>query len=414
MIKELRAQRARLVTEARGHIEKPNATVEDQVAFDAAMAEVDRLQVRIDGLVRVDALDKELATAAVTSASEKQNRPVSVDEAVTAVAREKRVLRAMLRGNTGGLTDDERTHYANGMAAVQNAASTGTSTAGGYTIAPEFMRELLIAMKAQGGMRALAREIQTDSGVNLPWPTMDDRSNVATIISENAAVGSDTDLVFGSNTLTGYTYKSGVLLLSLQILQDSAFDFDTLVRDAISGRFVRGQNAHFTTGTGTGQPQGVLTAAPIGVTGATGSTLTCTLDNVLDLIHSVDPVYRQGARFMCHDQTLQMLRKLKDTNGRYLWQPYDNGAVAGPPGDTIWGYPLTINQDTPVMAANAISLAFGNFQNYIIRDILGMQMMVLRERYADYLQVGYIAFCRTDGRLVTAAAPIKTFKNSAT
>jgi HK97 family phage major capsid protein len=404
------------VTEARGFIDKDTPSAEDFASYEAAMKKVDELGRQADALDSQAALEATLSDAHRKTADE---RHISFDQAASDAARivanEKLILRAVLAGNPRLLTTDEqRASYAEKMSGIQNAASTGTAAAGGATIAPEYQRELLIAMKAQGGMRAASRVLSTDTGVDLPWPTMDDRSQVATIVGENTQITADTDLSFGTKTLKGWTYKSGVLLVSRQLMQDSAFDFDGLVQNAIVGRFVRGTNADYTNGAGTAGPQGVTVGAALGVTGATGSTTSVTFDNVIDLIHSVDPVYRPGARFMFHDTTLQALRKLKDSNGRYLWQPWDQGASGAPPGDSIWGYPVTINQDMPVMAANALSIAFGNFQSYVIRDVLDMQMMVLRERYADYLQVGYLAFLRTDGRLVSAAQPIKTYKNSAT
>lgn len=408
---ELLQERAALIASARAFIDKANPTAEENAQFDAAMNRADELKAQADKLNKLAALDATLLNAREVLAADKK---ISRDEAGDQLASEKRVLTALFRNSSEKLSEAEVATFNEYRAGIRNAASTGTAGAGGITIAPGFQRELLIAMKAQGGMRAVSRSLPTDTGVALTWPTMDDRSRVATIIGENTQITADTDLAFSSLTLNSYTYKTGVLLVSLQILQDSAFDFDTLIRDAIAGSFVRGQNAHFTTGTGTGQPQGVTVGAPIGVTAATGGTVTATFDNVLDLIHSVDPVYRPGSSFMFHDTTLQTLRKIKDSTGRYLWQAQDSGVAGSPMADTIWGYPVVINQDMPVMAANALSIVYGDFSNYVIRDVLGIQLTVLRERYADYLQVGYLAFCRTDGRLATAAQPLKTFKNSAT
>lgn len=408
--KALREKRAKIVSDARGLIDKDNPTAEDMAAFDAAMAEADTIKAQIDRIEKADGLAAELGTAIDVHA---EARRISRDQAQDDLAREKRIMTGLLRGGLGALSDEDRAVAAKRIGPIENAAGTGTGAAGGYTIAPAFMRELLIAMKAQGGMRQAARTVATETGVDLPWPTMDDRSQVATIIGENAQIAADTDLTFGSQTLGGYTYKSGVLLVSLQLLQDSAFDFDTTIRDAIAGRFVRGQNAHFTTGDGSGKPSGVITGAALGKTGAAGQTTSITYDDLVDLQHSVDPVYRPGAKFMFHDSTLQVLRKLKDGNGRPLWQPGLAG-LSGPLPDTLLDTPYVINQDMPAMAAGAKSVLYGNFDNYIIRDVLGMQMMVLRERYADYLQVGYIAFMRSDGKLISAAQPIKYYANAAT
>ena len=409
--KELRVARAKLITDARVLLDASDATAESLARANTMLDESDAMLGRIGNIERADALEAGLA-------EQRQNVTdrggPSVDRQVSDLDREKRIMTALLRGDHKGLNDADRQEFVNRLQRVSNAAGTGTSPGGGYTIAPAFQKDLLQRMVAFGGMRQAAQTIETDTGVNLPWPTLDDTANMGSILAENSQVGNDNDLVFGQVSMGAWTYKSGLLLVSLQILQDSAFDFDKLVRNAMATRLARIQNLHFTTGTGVGQPQGVVTGAAQGVVGANGSTTSVTFDNCIDLIHSVDPAYRSGAKFMAHDTTLQALRKLKDNTGRYLWQPYDTGIAGAPPGDSIWGYPLVINQQMPVMAASAKSIVFGDFSNYMIRDVLGMQMMVLRERYADFLQVGYIAFMRTDGRIISAAQPLKYYQNSAT
>jgi HK97 family phage major capsid protein len=270
---------------------------------------------------------------------------------------------------------------------------------------------LLVALKAFGGMRQVARSITTETGAVLPWPTMDDTANMATIIgNENTNLPTDTDLVFSQKSIGAFTYASGPLPVSLQLLQDSAFDFGSIIEQAVVNRFGRKQNADFTTGAGTTLPYGVVTRAAAGTVGAAGQTTSITYADFVKLTHSVDPAYREGARFMFHDSVLQALKLLVDIQGRPLFVP---SIAAGVP-DTIASYPFTINQQMPVMAVNAKSVLFGNFSNYIIRDVLGMQMMVLRERFADNLQVAWLAYMRTSGELVSAASPIKYYANSAT
>lgn len=402
--KELRAKRATIIENARSvyfKIEKP--TAEDNAAFDAAMVDGDAIKAQYERIERARDLEAELAGAAYQAGR-------SVDEVVDDKAREQRFVLAYLRNDVSNMSERDQTAFA---ARIKNAASVGTTTAGGFTVAPDFMRELLVAEKAFGGMRAAARVIPTESGVDLPWPTMDDTANVATIVNENTTGVAGTDLVFGSKTLKAWTYRSGFLPISIELMQDSAFPFDTLIRDAIATRFARGQNTHFTTGNGTTQPQGVITGAAVGATGATGQTLTVTYDDFVELEHSIDPAYRPGSRFMFHDSTLKVIRKLKDSQNRPLWLRTLDGLASGTP-DTIADFPYTINQDMPVMAANAKSILFGNFSNYMIRDVLGLRILRLNERFAENGQVAFVAFQRTDGRLVSAGVPVKWYANSAT
>lgn len=413
--KELRTARADILMKAKAILNAENVTDEQMAEVDRMHAEADALMARIERIERSDSLTADLNdafAARVDGAPRAARVAVSNDPAearAVAIARENRVLRAYLAGTVRALSDEDREHFASRRGQIQAAQST-SNTAGGYTIAPEWSGELLIAMKAYGGMRQVARVISTESGASLPFPTLDDTAQSGSIISENTQITADTDLTFGSVSLGSFTYKTGLLLVSLQLLNDSAFDIDSVVRNAMATRLARKQNADFTTGGGTTLPFGVVTGAASGKVGANGQTLSVITDDLIDLEHSVDPAYRQGARFMMHDSSFKVVKKLKDSQGRPLFLP---GFTVGAP-DTILGYPVSINQDVAVMAASAKSILFGNFQNYIIRDVIGVQMMVLRERFADYLQVGYIAFQRSDGRLVSAASPIKYYANSAT
>jgi HK97 family phage major capsid protein len=404
LAKKLRGERGKLILDARAILNKDDCTPEQMAEADRMMAEADSLMTRIGSIERNDQLAAELAESQSEIAAE---RGVTTGQLDQEKETERRRFLAYVTGNFSKLNDEDRRVMA---LRIQAAGSVGSPGGGGYTVAPDFMRDLLIAQKAFGGMRAAAREIGTTTGVDLPWPTMDDTANVATIVAENTAGVAGTDLGFGSKTLKGWTYRSGYLPISIELLQDSAFDFDSLIRDALAGRFARGQNAHFTTGNGTTQPEGVIVGATNGRTGTTGQTTSIITDDLIELEHSVDPAYRQGSSFMMHDTSFKVIKKLKDSQNRPLFLP---GFTVGA-ADTILGYPVRINQDVAVMAANAKSVAFGNFSNYIIRDILGLRVTRLNERFAENGQIAFIAFQRTDGRLVSAAAPIKFYTNSAT
>jgi HK97 family phage major capsid protein len=289
--------------------------------------------------------------------------------------------------------------------------SVGTNTAGGYTVPPGFSQRITDAMKAYGGMLEVANVITTDSGQPLVWPSADDTGNVGAILAENNAAPTQ-DITFGQKTLGAFMYTSKMVKVSFQLLNDSAFDLNAWLPEKFAQRLGRAINAHFTNGTGGGtQPSGLVPGLSTGKTGATGQTLTVTADDLIDLIHSVDPAYRSGrSRFMLADTSIKVVRKLKDTTGQYLWQP---GLTVGAP-DSILGYGVTINQDMPVMAANAKSIAFGDFNAaYVIRRVQGTQVLRLNERFADALQVGFLSFARYDGNVDDANAA-KLYVNSAT
>jgi HK97 family phage major capsid protein len=434
--KDLREKRAKLVADARAIVNNRRSTAEDVARAERMLSEAGELKTRIDVAERVDSayasLSQEIRRHVLSDGAGFVSDPAR-DKALLAklthgnggsknltdyegeylaatVGRDRRILAAMSKGELRGLSPEDQAHYTAHYRApqVQNAGSTTSTTGGGFTVAPLFEAQLLIALKAFGGVRAAARTLTTPTGATLPWPTLDDTGNAATILGENTAVGAGADLTFGQTAIGAFTYVSGVMPVSLQLIQDAVFDFDSLIESAMALRFARGQNAHFTCGNGISQPQGVATGATLCKTGAAGQTTSVLWTDFLDLEHSVDPAYRKGATWMFNDTVLKAAATFKDGLGRPLWQA---GLEVGAP-DTLLGYPYTVNQDMPLMVPGARSILFGDFSQYLIRDALGLQIMVLRERYADQLQVAWSAFTRADGRLISAAQPIKFYQNS--
>jgi HK97 family phage major capsid protein len=267
-------------------------------------------------------------------------------------------------------------------------------------------------------MLRAAEIVNTESGNPLPWPTVNDTSNVGELLGINTQAANQ-DFTFGIVTLGAFKYSSKVVLVPIELLQDSYFDLNSFLAANLGQRIGRIVNLHLTTGTGTGQPNGVVTAATSGKVGTTGQTLTVIYDDLIDLQHAVDPAYRLSpkAAYMMNDGSLKVVKKIKDTTGRPLWLPYE-GAVLVPGGanmDTLLGYPLVINQDVASMAANAKSILFGDFSKYKVRRVLDIMVLRLVERYADFGQVGFLCFSRYDGNLIDAGThPIQFYQNSAT
>lgn len=214
-----------------------------------------------------------------------------------------------------------------------------------------------------------------------------------------------------------YKYSSKKIALPFELIQDSMFDIEGYIQALLATRIGRITGEHFTTGTGTGQPKGLITAATVGKTAATGGATTVSYDDLVDLEHSVDPVYRAGLAvgYMMHDSTVKALRKLKDTQGRPIFVPgYEQGNPGGAP-DRLLGRPIYINQDVAAMAANAVSIAFGDFSKYLIREV--MDLTLFRMADSGFLlngQIGFVAFNRQGGNLIDVGGAVKTFKNSAT
>ncbi|MCW2767533.1 MAG: family phage major capsid protein [Nocardioides sp.] len=278
------------------------------------------------------------------------------------------------------------------------AQATTSGGAGGYLIPPGYRAIIIEKMKAFGGLLNYATVINTSTGNPLQWPTVDDTGNVGVLQAEGTTV-SPVSLTFGTATLGAYMYTSGIVLASLQILQDSIFPLDTWLPEHLGTRIGRKVAADLISGTGSSQPLGVATNAPVKVTGAAGFGIT--YNNLIDLEHSLDPAYRQNCRFLMNDTTLSVIRKIVDGYGRPLWVPVPVPGMA----PTINGQPYAIDQGMAAPGASTKSILFGDFARaYLVRHVLDMQMVRFGERYMDLLQVGFMAFTRLDATLQDSSA----------
>ncbi len=293
---------------------------------------------------------------------------------------------------------------------IRNAGGVGTGSAGGFTVPPEFRNALIERLKFYSSVRQEAEVITTDSGASIPWMTNNDTANVGAILGENTAV-TEQDVAFGTASLDVYMYTSLLTRISLQLIQDSALDLNSFLPRKLGERIGRIQNQHFTTGTGTAQPLGLVTGGTA-VAAATGNATSFTYDSLIDATLRLDPAYMNGSNlaWMGSQAALGTLRKLKDSQNRPLWEP---SLQVGVP-DSFLGYRFVMNNDMAVPAANAKSLAFGDFRaGYIVRDVTGVQTLRLAERYAEFLQVGFLAFQRSGGTVQDTAA-YTVLQNSAT
>lgn len=279
------------------------------------------------------------------------------------------------------------------------AQSTGTNTAGGYLVPAGFRAKLVERMKEFGGIADVAETITTSEGNPLTYPTIDDTANIAEIVAEGGTFAAGADLVFGTRSLTAYKYMAGgagnlPLKVSWELLQDSAFDVSSFVAKRLGERIARIQAVHWATGTGTGQPQGIVT--PITATAPTIATVSYA--ELLATVLALDPAYRQGARWLMNDATYGTIMGLVDTTGR----PLVNSQVDSISGDIgeprLLGYPVTIDQAMPSKALNAKFLAFGNIsETYVIRRVKDITLVTLNELYAANGQTGFMAWARADG-----------------
>jgi HK97 family phage major capsid protein len=381
-------------------------TAEERTSWDAAEKDLTEATSDKERAERMSALESEARNTAVRPAD--MPMPQETRDAAPEAADKQldKAFTGFLRRGMDGLTSEQRALVGSRLTdlpAEARAEGVATGSAGGYLVPPGFLNNLLIAMKAYGGLLNEVGTIDTATGNPLQWPGADDTANVGAILGENTQV-SQQDIAFTTQTLNAYTYTSKLVLVSLQLMQDSAFDVDGFVSGRLAERIARIKATHIVSGTGTGQPQGIVTGTTTTTTLATGATTTLGsgttgYDSLLDLIHSVDPAYRAlpETKFVAHDSFLKAVRKVKDTQNRPLWQP---DYLGGGDRDLILGYPVVIDNSMATMAANSVSALFGNFRRgYIWRNVLGLQMLRLTERYADFLQVGFLGFMRGDGRV---------------
>lgn len=429
--KELREKRANLFTQAQEILdtareEKRELTDEERQTFDRIHDDIDRLGEEARRIERHEDLQRELEESRGVVAGRQDMRGDQLpgagdldnldDEERT--RQEEAAFRAWLQGGMADLTPEQRSAMQQRFQQLPpeaRALSTGTGSAGGYTVPEGFETRLEEAILAYGGMMEAAEVIPTQDGAPFPWPTADDTDNVGKRIGENTEVKGAPDAdwpgdpSFGQVMFGAHMYSSGIVKVPIQLLQDNAVGLEGRLVDWLSIRIARKVNAETTandpsTPAQNGGPTGILVGATLGHT--TDSATAIAYEDLVALEHAIDPAHRRapGVRWMFHDQMLRTLKGLKDEEGRPLWLP----GVAVREPDTILGYRYTINQDMSTPEASAKAILFGDLKKYKIRVVRGVAMVRLAERYAEFLQVGFMAFQRFEGQLVDAGSnPVK-------
>lgn len=309
----------------------------------------------------------------------------------------KRLADLSERAQAGLLTDQEQAMFRT-PGELRADMTTATDPA---AIPTGFVSAVEVAMIAEGGMREVSQVIRTATGNDLPFPTVNDTGNTGELVAEAVAVA-ELAAAISSLTIEAFTYSSKMIPLSLELLQDEAVNIESLVGGLAGQRIARILNTHLTTGDGAAKPKGVVTAATLGKTFAAVAAVTYL--ELLDLKHSVTGPYRRNARWMFKDSTLLALKKLVDSQNRPLWAA---GIGEGSP-DLLDGDPYTTNEDMAALATGNKTILYGDFSKYLLRDVLDVQLVVLRERYAEKRVVGMFAFSRHDGDLLDAGTrPIK-------
>lgn len=282
------------------------------------------------------------------------------------------------------------------------AQGVGTDAAGGFTVPETMLTKITERMKAFGGLAEHVETITTDSGEPIRWPTLDDTSNTGVIAAEGTAPATGgADLVFGEKTLGAFKYVAPgasqlPLRVSLELLQDSGFDIQGLVTRKLAERIARVQAVDWVNGVGTTEPFGIITNTTTEV-----EKDALTYADLVDIVHSVDPAYRVGAKWAFNDATLALVEKLEDEYGRPLLGSTNNGISSGLPNTTLLGYPVVVDQAFASVGAPDSGNRYAVFGDlaagYVIRRVKDVTLIVNPYSRANEGQVEYTMWARADG-----------------
>ena len=324
-----------------------------------------------------------------------------------------------MRSGIRSLSNDQVDMLEKNLSTEARAATASSTTVadGGYTIPEDFSNILEKFMAWYGpfagvGMNAPYYQLNSTSGADLPWPTVNDTANAGYLIAESGDITtSSTGFTFGVETLKAYAYTSGLVPVTRQIIQDSGLPFVEIVLGLLAERLGRAKNTACTTGTGDAQPEGVTIGGSQGKWSASATAFTPA--EILDLVYSVDPAYRMSpkAGFMMHPNIVSAIRKLDTSTSNYtqpLWQP---SFAAGAP-DRILGYQYWENAAmASAQATGAKVMLFGDFNKFVIRNVKQVEVIRSEERYVEFLQIAFLGWMRFDSRVINSSA-IKWLENT--
>lgn len=403
---ELQEKRGRLVTQAREALEEIKGNTDESRAkeleerHDKIMAEFDALDANIAREKKLADLEKrEAEERAARRPLPQEGQARGHDEGKQVEYRE--VFRKLVSGvSPGEMSSEERAILRTGY---EERVQSTTNSAGGYTVPVTLANFIIKSMAMWGPMydEDICTSITTSSGEQINMPTIDDTSVAVVKTAEGTALTDDggSDVAVGQKVLNAYIYDTEFIRWSIELSQDSAFNWEEILGGLLGERLGRRANTELTTGDGTGDPNGIVTASTLGVTAAATGAITA--DELIDLQHSVDPAYRMSpkARFMFNDGTLKAIRKLKDGQGQYLFQ-FGNIGQGIP--STLLDKPYSVNQAMASLGTGAKTVVFGDFSKYFVRKV-GLPIIgVLRERF--WPSLGIAGLIRLDGELGDTAA----------
>lgn len=394
-ITEMRTKRAKLWNTMEGFLDTHRndmgvLSAEDDATYSKMEHDLDSLTNEIKRMERRDAIEAEL------------NKPVN--QPITEAPERAASMKPDKVGRASDAYQEDFDRHLRGKVLVHNVLSEGVDADGGYLVPEDFERNIVMALEEENVIRSLAKVITTQHERKIPVAT---GHSTAQWTAENAAY-TENNPTFGQKQIDAFKLTD-LCCVSVELLQDSAFDIEDYLMKEFARAFGIAEEEAFCVGTGTNQPTGIFTAngGTVGVTAAANNAITA--DELISLVYALKSPYRRNAKFLMNDATISAIRKLKDLNGAYLWQP---SLQAGQP-DRLLGYDLYTSPYVPTMAAGALTVAFGDFKNYWIGDRAGRTVQRLNELYATNGQIGYVATERVDGKVILSEG-IQLLKMKAT
>ena len=387
-ILELREKRAKLWDSTKAFLdsrrnEQGLLSAEDTATYEKMEADVVSLGKEIERLERQAVLDLELARPTSAAITHRPGQSQEPEKTGRASSEYKAAFWKTMKNKSSF--------------EVQNALQVGTDSEGGYLVPDEFERTLVEALQEENLFRQLATIITTSSG-DRKIPVVASKGTASWVDEEGTIPESDD--AFGQVSIGAYKLAT-MIKVSEELLSDSVFNLERYIAKEFGRRIGAKEEEAFFVGDGTGKPTGIFHStggAGVGVTAASASAIS--IDEIMDLFYSLKSPYRKNAAFVTNDATIKAIRKLKDGNGQYLWQP---SVTAGQP-DSLLNRPLKTSAYVPVIASAAKTIAFGDFSYYWVADRQGRSFQRLNELFAVTGQVGFKATQRVDGKLILAEA----------
>lgn len=391
-LKTLREKRATVYTaidELRKAADGREMSAEEQTRWDTLLSDYEKA----DKLVEQEERFQEVERRQAEQTYESRHKPNGQDPNQPNEEEYRSAFMDYLMLGATGITPESRSLF------EKRAGITGLN--GGVIVPKTLADNIEVALKSYGGILEVGTIITTSTGGDLIMPTINDTTSKATVVAEyNQSTKKAPS--FGSETLKAYTYRTPIVPVSQELLQDSSFDLESLLSGLLAESFGRGINEDLTIGNGTGKPKGIINWAT--ASDAAPAATAIKLDDIIDLLKSVDSAYARNGRFMFNRETLWSLVKIKDTTGRYIWQ---EGTKDGTP-PTLFGKGYILNDDIANIGAGNASVLFGDYSKFKIRIVKNFRVIRLNELLAEYLSIGLFGFARVDGVLLDAGThPVK-------